>query len=176
MSSNLSWDATTFTLADAYNAFQLNPGNLNTFKSDISAFRDRGGKILTWHDMADELLTSKTSDLYYEHVRSTLNSSIADLDKFYRYFRASGVGHFAGGPGACFMGQTGGFAASDEPEDNLLMSIVRWVEEGDAPEFNRGTKYLDDTLGEQVLFRRRHCKYPKISLHTGSGNRTDEEE
>lgn len=173
--SNLSWDPTTFTLADASTALHLNPANLHTFNSDISAFRDRGGKILTWHGMADGILTSEMSDLYYENVRSTLNASVAELDGFYRYFRASGVGHCDGGPGANFLGQMGGAVVGEGSEENLLMRIVKWVEDGDAPEFIRGTKFVGDRLDGEVAFRRRHCKYPAVNRYLGSGNGTDEE-
>ncbi|KAL1593796.1 Actin-like protein arp9 [Paraconiothyrium brasiliense] len=139
---DISWDPTTFTLQDVLYALQQDADGvrLNTFDSDISVFRDRGGKILHWHGTADQLLVSRTSDLYYNKVRSTLNASVAELDKFYRYFRASGVGHCWGGPGANFMGQLGGQVTADTPDDSMLRRIVQWVEEGDAPDFVRGTK------------------------------------
>ena len=59
-----TWDPTTFTLKDAYNAALLNPSNGNSFDGDISTFRDRGGKILHWHGGADWLLAQSVSNRY----------------------------------------------------------------------------------------------------------------
>ncbi|KAF2448890.1 tannase and feruloyl esterase [Karstenula rhodostoma CBS 690.94] len=174
---DISWDPTHFTLEDVLYALQKDSDGvqLNTFDSDISAFRDRGGKVLHWHGTADQLLVSRTSDLYYNKVRSALNASVADLDDFYRYFRASGVGHCSGGPGANFMGQIGGQVAVDTPNDSMLRRIVQWVEEGDAPEFVRGTKFINDTIALGIEFTRKHCKYPKVNRYTGDHEGLDEE-
>jgi feruloyl esterase len=172
---DLFWDFASFTTEDAFNAVVLNPGNISSFEGDISAFRNRGGKILHWHGTADQLLSMGMSDLYYNNVRMTLNASVAELDDFYRYFRASGVGHCSGGPGANYMGQTGGTAASDHPNDNMLMRMVAWVENGEAPEFVRGTKFVNDTTALGIEFTRKHCKYPRVNMYKGTGNGTDEE-
>ena len=172
---DLSWNPTSFTLEDILNAMRNDPYDLSTFNGDISAFRDRGGKVLHWHGTSDPLLTSRTSDLYYEKVRSTLNSSIAELDGFYRYFHASGVFHCSGGPGAWFMGQLGGTAAADTPDDSMLRRIVEWVEHGNAPEFVRGTKFVNDTASLGVEFTRKHCKYPNVNKYTGGGDGLDED-
>ena len=51
------------------------------------------------------------------------------------------------------IGQT----ASSIPFDarlNVLAAVVRWVEEGVAPETIEGTKFK----GTSVQFRRRHCR------------------
>lgn len=171
---DLSWDPSTFTLQDVVYALENDQSDLNTFDGDISAFRDRGGKMLHWHGAADPLLTMETSDLYYNEVRSTLNASVAELDEFYRYFRASGVAHCSGGPGASFMGQLGGTSAADTPDDSMLRRIVRWVENGEAPEFVRGTKFVNDTVALGVEFTRKHCKYPKVNRYTGTQEGVDE--
>jgi feruloyl esterase len=173
--SDSTWDPTTFTLEDGYNGYLLNPANINTFDSDISAFRDRGGKILHWHGSADPLLSSSVSNLYYDNVKSTLNATVAELDEFYRYFRASGVYHCFGGPGANYLGQMGAIDASSNPEDNMLMRIVEWVENGAAPEFVRGTKFVNDTVELGVEFTRKHCKYPLVNKYKGTGNGMDED-
>lgn len=172
---NLDWNPSTLSLKDAVTALQANPSNLQTFDADISAFRDRGGKIMHWHGTADPLLSPAISNLYYTKVQQALKASVADLDHFYRYFRASGVGHCAGGPGANRMGQMSRTGAGDDPDDNMLMRIVEWVEKGHAPEYVRGTKYVNDTAALGVEFKRKHCRYPKVNVYKGSGNGTDEE-
>jgi feruloyl esterase len=172
---DLTWDRKTFTLEDAVEAFNQNPFNIQTFDADISAFRDRGGKVLHWHGSSDPVLPSTTSDWYYQRVSEALKATVEDLDEFYRYFKISGTYHCAGGPGANAIGQGFGMAASDDPDDNLLMRIVEWVENGEAPEIVRGTKFVNDTPELGVAFARKHCKHPKVNKYTGSGNGTDEE-
>ena len=44
------------------------------------------------------------SSLYYDRVATALNASVAELDEFYRYFRASGVYYCIRGPRANFIG------------------------------------------------------------------------
>jgi feruloyl esterase len=46
---DLSWNWTQWTDADGLAAFQQDKGNVQTYDADISAFRDRGGKVLHWH-------------------------------------------------------------------------------------------------------------------------------
>ncbi|CAI6331577.1 unnamed protein product [Periconia digitata] len=173
--SDISWDQTTFTLEDALNAIQSNAGELGTFNAQISAFRDRGGKILHWHGLVDEFLSETISTLYYNNVQKELNATVAELDNFYRYFRPSGVAHCFGGPGANVMGQWGQMGASNDPDDNMLVRIVEWVEKGHAPEYVRGTKFVNDTIALGKHFSRKHCKYPKVNHYRGNGDGLDEE-
>ena len=171
-----NWTRANWSVADARAAIALNPYNIETFDTDISAFRDLGGKILHWHGQADQLLTVRNSDRYYDAVKSTLNATYAELDEFYRYFRVSGLNHCFGGPGATAIGQTGySLRASDKPEDSLLARIVAWVENGAAPEFVRGTKFVNDTPALGIEFSRKHCKHPAVNVYKGTGNGTDEE-
>ena len=134
----LSWDPTTFTLQDILKVLETDTLNINTFNGDISAYQNGGGNVLHWHGAANPLISIKTSDLYYDKVGSTLNASIAQLDESYYYLRASGVGHCRSGSGVSFMGELGGLATADTPDDNMLRRIVRWVENGEAPEYVRG--------------------------------------
>ena len=45
---DLSWTRANFGIDDERAAIALNPFNIQTFNSDLSAFRDLGGKILHW--------------------------------------------------------------------------------------------------------------------------------
>ncbi|KAF2703016.1 putative feruloyl esterase B-2 [Pleomassaria siparia CBS 279.74] len=173
--ANRSWSAHDATEADVRATIELNPYNIQTFDTDLSAFGDAGGKILHWHGQADPMLQAGNSDRYYDAVRSTMKATSAELDDFYRYFRVSGTNHCAGGPGAFLMGQMGGTSVSDDPDDNMLMRIVEWVENDAPPEFVRGTKFVNDTASLGVAFTRKHCKHPAVNVYTGTGNGTDED-
>jgi feruloyl esterase len=173
--SDPTWDPTTFTLADATLADKMNLFNISTFDADLYGFKNAGGKILTYQGMQDQVITSDNSERYYKKLAQTMNLPPSDLDAFYRYFRISGMGHCAGGPGAWNIGQA--YSAdpkSFEPEDNILLAMVNWVEKGVAPDFVRGTKYVNDTAALGVDFRRKHCKFPTRNRYVGPGNYTDE--
>lgn len=76
------------------------------------------------------------------------------------------MGHCSGGPGAWQIGQTTLGAVGEEytPETNVLARIVAWVEQGEAPEWLEGVKYVNDTFSEGVELTRRHCKWPKRNV------------
>lgn len=60
------------------------------------------------------------------------------------------------------FGQGGGAAAAGVPFEaakNVLAALVAWVEDGVAPETMEGTKFVDDSVGLGVGFRRRHCRF-----------------
>jgi len=61
-----------------------------------------------------------------------------------------------------------------EPEDNVLLAMVRWLEVGVAPEFVSGTKYVNDAAAKEVEFRRRHYKFFTRNAFVGPGSYTDE--
>jgi hypothetical protein len=45
---DLFWTKANFSIDDERAAIALNPFNIQTFDSDLSTFRDLGGKILHW--------------------------------------------------------------------------------------------------------------------------------
>jgi len=104
----------------------------------------------------------------------------SELDDFYRFFRISGMNHCFNGAGAWEIGQTlngaGGIANLNlDPGSNVLMAMVRWVEEGVAPEDILGTKFVNDTVAQGVQFARRHCRYPLRNTYDGVGDPTKKE-
>ena len=44
----------TFSVDDIYKAQKLDPGQISTFSGDLSAFKARGGKFITYHGRRDE--------------------------------------------------------------------------------------------------------------------------
>jgi len=94
---------------------------------DLSQFRDSGGKLITWHGLADNVLTPKGTVDYRQRVDALLGGTAA-VDDFYRIFFAPGVGHCGGGYGPIPMDPLG--------------DLVRWVEDGIAPETLK-SEFLD---------------------------------
>lgn len=161
-----SWDPTTFNALDIAYADSLDTyhGNISTYAGDLSAFKNRGGKVITYHGQTDPIITGEQSMRYYNHVASTMNLSNTNMDDFYRYFRISGMGHCSGGPGAWAFGQT---TAARNASTNILWELVDWVEKGVAPDRLVGTKWVNDTSAEGVEFQRAHCRYPYRTTYIG---------
>ena len=160
------------SLADIAYADKKNPSNVKTWKSDLSPFQAAGGKILHYHGMQDPIITSDNSVRYYDLVSKTMRQSPAQLDQFYRYFRIGGMGHCSAGPGAWKIGQSTAGTSALTSQDNVLMRLVDWVENGAAPETIRGTKYVNDTASLGVQFVRDHCRYPRRNVYNGKGDPT----
>ncbi|OLN87931.1 putative feruloyl esterase B-2-like protein 1 [Colletotrichum chlorophyti] len=168
-----NWDPLSLKPEDYVLSSTLNLFNIETFDGDLAPFQSRGGKILHYHGLVDGTISSDNSPRYYEHVSKTMGLEPAALDEFYRFFRISGMAHCGGGPGATFIGNQGQSAASLDPDENVLMAIVRWVEEGTAPEFVRGTAFVNGTKSAGVDFKRKHCRWPRRNVFQG-GDHKDE--
>lgn len=177
--SDPNWNASTFGSPDVANAAALNPDNIRTWPdyTSVASFRDRGGKILSYHGQQDNQITSFNTERFYDRLVRTGDRSGPPLDEFFRFFRISGMNHCNTGPGAWVVGQGGGSSAKGIPFDgqyNILAAVVRWVEEGTAPDTIEGTKFTNDTASLGIAFRRRHCRYPLKNIYVGSNpNQTE---
>ncbi|KAM5341456.1 hypothetical protein ACJ41O_014487 [Fusarium nematophilum] len=167
------WDPSTLKPEDYVLSSTLNLFNIETWEGDLSAFKDKGGKVLHYHGLVDGTIPSSNSPRYYEHVSKTMGLSSDELDDFYRYFQISGMAHCGGGPGATFIGNNARSLASLDPDENVLMAIVRWVEEGIAPDVVVGTAYVNGTKSEGVDYKRRHCRWPRRNVFKGTGSSKD---
>ncbi|KAL3470756.1 putative feruloyl esterase B [Aspergillus californicus] len=171
--SNPNWNATTWSVKDAEVAMKQNPYDIQTWNADLTPFRRAGGKVLTYHGLQDQLISSEDSKWYYHRVLKAMGLSSSELDEFYRFFQISGMGHCSGGDGAYGIGNQAETESGTDPEDNVLMAMVRWVEEGIPPETVRGAKFSNG-VGSPVEYHRKHCRYPRRNVFKGPGNYTDE--
>ncbi|CAD6448972.1 25ac14c8-bfcb-417a-937f-432641856187-CDS [Sclerotinia trifoliorum] len=119
---------------------------IGTSDADLSEFRDAGGKLISWHGLADQLIFPNGTSTYYEEVQE-LDENVRD---YYRYFEAPGVGHCAGGNGPF------PYEAFD--------ALVSWVEKGEAPEVLKA-KSLPGVNG--TVIERNLCLYPLVSKYVG---------
>ncbi|KAJ8110059.1 hypothetical protein OPT61_g6995 [Boeremia exigua] len=164
-----SWDAATFDFDDARAAERLNPGDIRTYPTSLPAFERRGGKILTYHGQQDNQITTFNTIRWYNDLKG--RRSTAAMDNWIRFFRISGMNHCNSGPGAWVLGQGGNAAAAGVPferQNNVLKAVVDWVEQGVAPSYVEGTKFVNDTVSLGVDFTRRHCKYPLRNTFVGN--------
>ncbi|XPT01392.1 hypothetical protein M3J09_010528 [Ascochyta lentis] len=117
---------------------------LGTSDPDLSEFKNAGGKIITWHGMADRSIPFNNTLIYYDRVLA-LDANATD---FYRVYLAPGVDHCAGGVGAA-------------PTDPLV-ALVSWVEDGVVPRVLAANRTVDGSMWKREL-----CLYPLVSIYKG---------
>ncbi len=133
--------------------FERDPARMQAFHKvydtaddvQLEGFRKRNGKLLMVHGMADPIFSAFESMDYIRRVQA----ADAGADRFARLFLVPGMNHCAGG------------AATDDFDG--LAAIVRWVEEGQAPERieARGSG------GAFAGVSRPLCPFPKVARYTG---------
>ncbi|KAI5820797.1 tannase and feruloyl esterase [Pyronema omphalodes] len=164
--NDTSYTGSDFGLQTIAAADALNPGNISTWKQDLSAFAKRGGKVISYHGRADPLIPSGNSARYYDGVVRTMGQS--KVSQFYRLFMAPGMDHCGGGVGADRFGQIGRQQTGipKDKEHNILLALVDWVENGKAPEQIIGTNIVNGTVEAQRV----HCPYPEKSVLKEGGD------
>lgn len=119
---------------------------------DMSAFRDAGGKLLTWQGSSDQLAYYEAGVDYWNQIQRNMTAAGApDIHSWNRLFLAPGVIHCHGGIGP-------------EPR-NALNTLAAWVEEGKAPDTLMGKASAAAGGSERNL-----CPYPKALRYDGKGN------
>lgn len=143
---------------------------LNAVSPDLSAVRAGGKKIIQYHGWADAGISAQSSIAYYESVERYVRHDIRD---FYRLFMVPGMGHCHSGAGPNNFGAADVIEASIDPERNALSALMRWVEQGQAPERIVATKHPGDDVTKPAVRSRPLCVYPKTAKWLGKGS-TDE--
>ncbi|KAK1658146.1 tannase and feruloyl esterase [Colletotrichum godetiae] len=133
-------------LERAYHSFrQQYDAYLGTDDPDLSSFRNAGGKMITFHGLADPLIPPNNTLNYYKDVLNQQD----DAQDFYRYFPVPGLGHCWGGPG-------GGQPTA------LFDQLRSWVENGTAPESSPVTITKPDRTHETQVV----CPFPKKAIYS----------
>jgi feruloyl esterase len=130
--NDTSFDIATLTYDDILEAKRRNVGDITSVNPDIRAFVKRGGKLLQYHGLADQLI-SRAYEYEYTQTRSrsrfiwlipgsfilpagsslryyssvdafTRFNTNQKTDDFYRYFPVPGLLHCGGGPGINSIG------------------------------------------------------------------------
>jgi Tannase and feruloyl esterase len=149
------FDTTTVDYGEFERLFQQSQGQYNaiigTDNPDLSAFRNAGGKMITWHGLADRLIFAQGTVDYRQRVEVVMGGAGA-TNQFYRVFLAPGADHCSGGTGAV--------------PTNPLAAVVDWVEHGHAPD----TLPAATTGAAGHLHTRNLCHYPQLSHYSGHGD------
>jgi len=161
------WKSLSYAqLSNAYDrgvALQSQFGNINTNSADLSTYKNRGGKILTWHGLADELIFPQGTVNYYHRVASQAGGMTATQD-FFRLYMVPGLGH--GTPNGTSN------AAAIVPNftpTQMYDLLTAWVEQGQAPD----RIDLQASAGGETRSMPA-CVYPKaITYVSGDPKRTE---
>ncbi|HEX3342344.1 MAG TPA: tannase/feruloyl esterase family alpha/beta hydrolase [Pseudolabrys sp.] len=141
---------------------------IGTDDPDLSDFRDSGGKMITYHGLADELIFPRGTYNYYNRVTERLGG-LNKVQKFYRFFPYPGNGHCFGNstqPNAPLMDTS--FASGVQVNATLFKALMSWVEKGVGPDAVVAFNNLDPA---QATVSRPICKYPdKLVFKGGNTN------
>ncbi|KAK6342499.1 Tannase and feruloyl esterase [Orbilia javanica] len=171
--NDTSYDLSSFNLDTADLIMDNDWFGAHSKSPDLSGLQALGKKLLVYHGLSDAIVPPAASYQYYDSVSLNMSLTASELDPFFRFFPVSGLSHCYGGNGASYVG--GASQATYLPEaldsvpaeNSALMALVKWVEDGEAPETLRGYKL--DSTGE-TLGQKDHCRYPLRTTYKGSGD------
>jgi feruloyl esterase len=121
--------------------------------TDLAAFRDAGGKMITVWGWADNALNPQMGTNYYDELVRTY--SLTNTQSFYRFFLVPGLAHCRGGYGPIDV--------------DAVTTLIDWVEGETAPD--RLPAQL--TKDGKVKYLRAYCAYPQATRYNGSGDTED---
>jgi hypothetical protein len=151
------WDYRTATHADFEAIFERSETKFHDLigadNPDLSAFSDRGGKLIMWHGWNDQVIFPRGTIDYYDRVIATMGAQ--QVDQFGRLFMAPGVEHCAGGPGPDTI--------------DAFAKLSNWVERGQAPTQLLASK----VVAGQTVRTRPLCPYPAAARYGGRGSTDD---
>ncbi len=146
--TDLDWRE--FDIAGRYGEIGMIRDILDATDPDLSAFKQRGGKMITYFGWADPALNPMMGVNYYEDVRETMG--IEETEDFYRLFMVPGMFHCRAGYGPDTF--------------DALTPLIEWVENGQAPDQILASQMQDGTATRT----RPLCPYPQVAVHDGSGD------
>lgn len=125
---------------------------LDAANPDLTAFRDRGGKLLMYFGWADPQLNPRMGLEYYEDVVAKMGPSTPD---FARMFMVPGMFHCGGGIGTSTF--------------DTATPLVQWVEDGKAPASIPAARIVKG----QTTRTRPLCPWPETARYKGSASIDD---
>ena len=143
------YDWLTFNLETDLDKIEPARALLDATNPDLSRFKARGGKMITYFGWADPALNPLMGVRYYESVMRLGGSSTAD---FYRLFMVPGMFHCGGGIGTSVF--------------DAFTPLVEWVEKGTAPQTIAAARVVDG----KTVRSRPLCPYPQVAKYKGTGS------
>jgi len=147
-----SWDWHNFNLDRDVAFADEKAGYINASSTDLSAFKNHGGKLLMYHGWSDPAISPGNTVNYYSAVLGKMGQK---QDNWLRLFMVPGMQHCRGGPGP--------------DQFSVLGAIERWRESNTAPQ----EIIASHVTNNRVDMTRPLCPYPLVAVYKGSGSTND---
>lgn len=128
---------------------------LRADRTSIGPFIRLGHKAIVYQGWADPSTNAGPTINYYSALARD-NGGLDALAQSVRLFMVPGMYHCGGGLGANQFGGSGQTSWPGDPQRDMLWSLIRWVEQGAAPETITAARIVDGV--EQST--RRLCRFP----------------
>lgn len=156
--------------------------DINTDNADLKAFRDAGGKLLSYHGLADDKIMPQGTINYFTRVSAGMGGNSA-IQSFFRLFLIPGHGHdstFKASGSVDYNVDISKITQASiasanmsknkvpmpkylEDADEMFVALRNWVEKGSAPSKIEITS-ADNSVSMPL------CSYPKKATYLGSGS------
>jgi hypothetical protein len=165
------WDPLTANVDQSLQQSQEHSADVDSTNPDLSAFAERGGKLILYHGWNDPAISPLNTIAYYRQVQQTMGGE--KTASFARLYMAPGMEHCTGGPGPSAFGQLGIPTAKGAPF-GIFTALEDWTEKGTAPGEIYATKYAGPLgPGMKPVMTRPLCAYPETAKYKGSGDTND---
>ena len=146
------WDWRTFNLErDVAAAEKFSQGTLAAVDPNLTAFAQRGGKLIAYHGWSDNSIAPQASVNFYTRALGATKVP-ASASTWLRLYMVPGMGHCSGGEG---------------PDTFDMMSpLDSWVERGTVPQHIVASKIS----AGKVTRTRPLCPYPQVARYKGTGS------
>lgn len=161
---------------------------------DLTAFKNRGGKLIQFAGWNDSVVPPDGSVNYFhslalfeklrllskpsvdrlvdqlspQDVASVSNALANRVQQYHRLFMLPAVAHCGGSTGPSSIG--GGMpeppAAFRDADHHVVSAVIKWVEQGVAPDKIIATRFS----GGNLVLSRPLCPYPAQAVYNGSGD------
>ena len=147
-----NWDWHNFNLDRDLAVADEKAGYINASSTDLSAFKNHGGKLVLYHGWSDPTISPGNTVNYYSAVLGKMGQK---QDNWMRLFMVPGMQHCRGGPGA--------------DQFNVLGALERWRESNSAPE----QMVASHVANNRVEATHPLCPYPQVAVYKGTGSTHD---
>jgi tannase/feruloyl esterase len=147
-----NWNWRTFDLErDLAIAEKAGQGTLSAVDPNLTAFAERGGKLIMYHGWSDPSIAPQASVNFYTNALRTTKAP-ASTSTWLRLYMVPGMGHCGGGEG---------------PDTFDTMSALdSWVDNRQLPQRIEASKIADG----KITRTRPLCPYPQVARYKGTGS------